>query len=153
MGTFAPNGGSGTVGQYSFPLTDYVAMSCYWTTVTGAGDTLTINWAALPIQCFEGGCGWNYAIELVGDSAAQWDGGLVGWWRLDSAGGPAQDARPGAKPTEADLERLIEAMAAATSWQRCSTTYELVSIHRNEGHTPCLADPVLKGEMMMFFHW
>jgi hypothetical protein len=110
MGTFAPNGGSGTVGQHSFPLTDYVAMSCYWTTVTGAGDTLTINWAALPIQCFEGGCGWNYAIELVGDSAAQWDGGLVGWWRLDSAGGPAQDARPGAKPTEADLERLIEAM-------------------------------------------
>jgi hypothetical protein len=46
-------------GQSIYPSTEYVTMSCYDTTVTGAGDTLTISWAARPIRCFEGGCGWN----------------------------------------------------------------------------------------------
>jgi subtilisin family serine protease len=105
-----------------FPYTEYVAISCEYTTVSGAGDALTINWAAVPIQCFEGGCGWNYAIELVGDSAGLQDAGVVGYWRLDPVSGPARDARPAVKPTEADVsgeldEVLDQLMEEIKAWR------------------------------------
>jgi hypothetical protein len=101
-------------GQWSFPQTDYVALSCYHTTVSGEGDTLTIDWVALPKQCFEGGCGWNYAVEFVSDSGGLSDAGLVGWWRLDETIGQTLDIRPPAKPTQPDLERLADEVE---TWQ------------------------------------
>jgi len=100
-------------GQSSFPQTDYVVLSCYDTTVSGEGDTLTVNWRVLPKQCFADGCGWNYAVELVKDSSGLQDSGLVGWWRLDPARRTGRDA-PLHQPTEADLKRLMEESRA---WQ------------------------------------
>ena len=52
-------------GLPGYPQTDYVTLSCGGTTITGEGDTLTIDWAARPDRCFDGDCGWNTAWEMV----------------------------------------------------------------------------------------
>ena len=107
-------GGFCRPGQAKPLMADYVTLDCRDTNVSGEGDTLTINWHACPEQCFDDDCGVNTAYELVIDSAGLRDVGSVGWWTLNPASGPAQDTGPTDKPTEADLERLIEDIKA---WQ------------------------------------
>jgi hypothetical protein len=87
-------GGLCRPGQARSLSTEYVTLDCSGTSVSGAGDTLTINWRAKPEQCFVGGCGWNYAAEYVTDSIGLRDAGLVGWWRLNeaTAGVPGKQA-------------------------------------------------------------
>jgi hypothetical protein len=53
-------------------------LDCAHTTVSGDGDTLSINWHVRPEQRFDGGCGWNRAYELVSDSAGLRDIAMVG---------------------------------------------------------------------------
>ena len=107
-------GGYCRPGQAKTLSTSYVSLDCANTSVSGEGDTMTINWRVLPKQCLEGGCGWNYAFEFVTDSTGLQGAGLVGWWRLYGARGVAQRPRLGVRPTEADLEQLREEVEA---WQ------------------------------------
>jgi len=105
-------GGSCQPGDPTSLNTTYVTLDCANTSVSGVGDTLTIDWRVRPDACFMGGCGWNYAVEFVTDNSGLYDAGLVGFWRLDGAMGRVWNARPGVKPTEADLERLIQEVDA-----------------------------------------
>jgi len=88
--------------------TAYVTLDCENTSVTGVGDTLTINWRVRPEQCFDPDCGWNYAGELVTDNGGLQDAGLVGWWRLYPASGAGQEPRLGVRPTEADVSAELD---------------------------------------------
>ena len=113
-------GGSCHPGEGKFLITGYVILDCRDSSVSGVGDTLTINWAVGPWRCFAGGCGVNTAYEFVMDSAGLWDFGAVGTWTLSPASGPAGDTGPAVQPTEADgstelaevLERLREEIEA-----------------------------------------
>jgi len=107
-------GGACQPGDSQFLTTPFVALDCGNTTVSGVGDMLTINWHVRPERCFQGGCGWNYAVELVTDSTGLHPAGLVGWWRLVPASGPIRSMGPRGRPTEVDLERLREEIEA---WQ------------------------------------
>ena len=80
-----PGGGYCRPGQAVSIGTAYVTLDCGGTSVSGAGDTLTVNWRVRPEQCFEGGCGENSAYELVLDSAGLWGFGEVGTWTLTAA--------------------------------------------------------------------
>jgi len=95
-------------GQSRFLATEYVVLDCGSSSVSGTGDTLTIHWHVAPRQCFVGGCGWNYAVELVTDSAGLQDAGLVGWWSLNPPSGPAGADRQVIRPTAFDLDLLRE---------------------------------------------
>jgi hypothetical protein len=102
-------------GQSAFKGTAYATLSCRHTTVSGAGDTLTIAWAVRPEQCFEGGCGENTAYEYVVDSTGLFNAGTVGTWTLYPAGGEAATGPPAIQPNDADWDRLrsdIEAWLA-----------------------------------------
>ena len=107
-------GGFCRPGQPMSLSTAYVTLDCGSSSVSGEGETLTINWHARPERCFEGGCGWNYAVEFVADSSGRQDAGLVGWWRLSPPVGAAQETGPVVEPAEADLERLRKEIEA---WQ------------------------------------
>lgn len=95
-------------GQSITLTTPYAALDCRNSSVSGTGDTLSVDWHVLPMECPADGCGWNYVFEFVIDSGGLSDSGLAGWWRLDPARGPARSVRPGVIPTEADLARLRE---------------------------------------------
>ena len=107
-------GGFCVPGQAQSRSTDYVTVDCANTTVSGADDTLTINWRVRPEQCFSGGCGRNLAYGYVSDSDAQSDAGVMGIWTLDPASAPARRTRPLVMPTQTDLKRLREEIEA---WQ------------------------------------
>jgi len=107
-------GGVCRPGQPITRSTGYVTLDCQNSSVSGTGDTLTINWAVRPEQCFVGGCGWNYGVEYVVDSTGLSDAELVGWWRLVSARGPVRGSKPAIRPNEVDFERLREEIEA---WQ------------------------------------
>jgi len=106
------DGGICQPGEWSFPSTGYVTLDCRHTTVSGAGEDLTINWVVRPEQCFAGGCGVTWAYEHVMDNAGLWDSGVLGWWVLYPASGQAQDAGPVARPTRLQLERLRKEIEA-----------------------------------------
>jgi hypothetical protein len=128
------NGGTCQPGEATSLSNTYATLDCSGTVVSGVGDTLSISWLVRPEQCFDESCGWNYAVELVGDSTGQRDAGLVGWWRLNPAGGGSStgqrdaglvgwwrlnpagggSASPATKPMEGDLKRLREEIEA---WQ------------------------------------
>jgi len=93
-------------GQAKVLATGTVRLDCRNTSVSGEGDMLTVTWRVRPEQCFEGGCGWNYAVEFVADSTGQSDAGLVGWWWLDPASGRARGTGARTEPTQADLWQL-----------------------------------------------
>jgi len=80
-------GGICRPGQTRFLSTDNATLDCVHTTVSGDGDTLTINWHVRPERCFDDSCGWNSAYGLVSDSAGLRDLKMVGWWRLAETGG------------------------------------------------------------------
>jgi len=102
-------GGSCQPGQPDTILsTPYVSLDCENSSVSGAGDTLTINWHVRPDACFVGGCNWNYAAELVTDNSGLNDVGVVGWWRLDGPMGQTRIARPGIRPTDADVSAELD---------------------------------------------
>jgi len=110
------DGGVCRPGQVRSLSNDYVTLDCGASSVSGEGDTLTINWRVRPERCFEGGCGWNYAVEFVSDRGDLSEAGLVGWWRLLPAKGVGREAQTlrRALLTEGDLERLEEDIEA---WQ------------------------------------
>ena len=96
--------------------TDFARLDCGGSSVTGIEETLTITWHIQPKQCFTGGCGWNYAFELVTDSTGFQDMGVVGYWQLSSASGVLQNERLPESPTKADgstelTEVLTEVLA------------------------------------------
>jgi len=107
-------GGACRPGQLRSLNTPYVMLDCQNSSVSGTGDTLTVNWHMRPEQCFEGGCSWNYAVEFVADSTGLRDAGLVGWWRLGPATAQAPNERLPATPTKADMEQLRREIA---TWQ------------------------------------
>ena len=98
-------------GQLKTLSTAYATLDCAGSSVSTAGDTLTVNWRVRPEQCFEGGCGWNYAAEYVLDSSSLSNAGLVGWWRLLPSRGLVRDRRLPV-PTEVDLEGLNKEIEA-----------------------------------------
>jgi hypothetical protein len=113
------DGGVCEPGEATSLSTAFVTLDCANSSVSGAGDTLTIHWRIRPEQCFTGGCGWNYAIELVTDSGGLEDAGLVGWWRLGSEASASRASRPTSRPTERDLQRLkgdVKAWQADLGW-------------------------------------
>jgi hypothetical protein len=105
-------GGICQLGQAKPLITDYVTLDCRDTSVSGEGDTLTINWHVRPERCFDDGCDWNRAYEYVIDRTGLWDAGDVGWWTLYPASGAGRDRGPVTRVTKADLERLIEEVEA-----------------------------------------
>ena len=78
-------GGSCQLGQEKLLSTDYVTLNCRATTVSGEGDTLTIDWVVRPLQCFIGGCGVNRAFGLAIDSTGLRGGGKMGTWSLEAS--------------------------------------------------------------------
>jgi hypothetical protein len=94
--------------------TGHVTLDCQNSSVSGTGDTLTLNWHVRLEPCFVGPCGWYHAVESVLDSTGLQDVGLVGWWRLDSARRAFRGNKPAIRPSEVDLERLREEIEA---WQ------------------------------------
>ena len=87
-------GGACHPGTNRLLVTQHVIVDCRDTSVSGVGDTLTINLAVGPLRCFAGGCGENTAYEYVSDSAGLWDFGAVGTWTLDPASRTPQDVLP-----------------------------------------------------------
>jgi len=108
-------GGFCQPGRRRFLHTDDVTLCCRHTTVSGEGDTLTINWRLRPERCFAGGCGEYIAYGYVIDRAGLSDSAETGTWTLNPARGAARGSKPAAKPTELDLERLRKEIEARRS--------------------------------------
>jgi hypothetical protein len=109
---FLLGGGACRPGQARTLSTDYVSLDCSQVRVSGFDQMLTYLWQVRPEQCFEGGCGWNYAYQYVTDGAGLHDEGLVGAWMLSPALPGARGARPVVTPPEADLQRMRQAIEA-----------------------------------------
>ena len=78
-------GGTCKPGQSGTLSTDYITLDCGSTSVSGSGETLTINWHVRPETCFDGTCGLNMAYGLVMDKRGLSAFGVFGWWILRPA--------------------------------------------------------------------